>query len=449
MPSKSFSVIFKKKITQFNKTISVDSDKSISQRSFIIGSICEGVSKVKNVLESQDIYSTINCLQKLNCQIKRIRKGEYKIFGKGLGSYYCKKNTVLNFGNSGTAARLLGFGVCSTNPNLQIKITGDKSLRNRSMYKIMKAVENFGVIFLPKNKFKLPITLISSSSPIGFKFRNDLSSQIKSAIMLGAINSFGKTEVIETKKSRDHTEKMLEHNSNLIKIKKGKENLIKITGKEILKPFNLFVPGDPSSASFYTALCLMSKNSKVVIKKVHINPTRVGFFNLVKKSNGKIFFKNKKYIGNELTADIHIRSSKLRPLKVDKKFFVSCQDEFPLMFAMASLLPGKSVFKGIGDLVNKESNRIKEMGKILKQIGIQFSASKNQMVINGNPKLNRSNKKIIVSGIYDHRILMSASVISLITGIKSKLSNFEQVATSCPNFLYTIKKLGGKFEKKN
>ena len=212
MPSKSFSVIFKKKITQFNKTISVDSDKSISQRSFIIGSICEGVSKVKNVLESQDIYSTINCLQKLNCQIKRIRKGEYKIFGKGLGSYYCKKNTVLNFGNSGTAARLLGFGVCSTNPNLQIKITGDKSLRNRSMYKIMKAVENFGVIFFPKNKFKLPITLISSSSPIGFKFRNDLSSQIKSAIMLGGINSFGKTEVIETKKSRDHTEKMLEHN---------------------------------------------------------------------------------------------------------------------------------------------------------------------------------------------------------------------------------------------
>ena len=101
--------------------------------------------------------------------------------------------------------------------------------------------------------------------------------------MLGAINSFGKTEVIETKKSRDHTEKMLEHNSNVIKIKKGKQNLIEITGKEILKPFNLFVPGDPSSASFYAALCLMSKNSKVVIKKVHINPTRVGFFNLVKK----------------------------------------------------------------------------------------------------------------------------------------------------------------------
>ena len=119
------------------------------------------------------------------------------------------------------------------------------------------------------------------------------------------------------------------------------------------------------------------------------------------------------------------------------------------MFAMASLLPGKSVFKGIGDLANKESNRIKEMAKILKQIGIKFSASKDKMIINGNPNLSSYRKKITVKGIYDHRILMSAAIISLITGIKSKLSNFEQVSTSCPNFLYTIKKLGGRFEKKN
>ena len=449
MASKSFSVIFHEKINAFNKTVHIDSDKSISQRSFIIGSICEGTSTVKNILESHDIYSTINCLRKLNCKIKRIRKGEYKIFGKGLGSYYCNKNTVLNFGNSGTAARLLGFGVCSTNPNLQIKITGDKSLRNRSMYKIIKAMENFGVTFLPKNKFKLPITLISSPSPIGFKFKNDFSSQIKSAIILGAVNSFGKTEVTERIKSRDHTEKMLKHNTKVIKIKKGKENLIEINGKEVLNPFNLFVPGDPSSASFFAALCLINKKSRVILKQVHINPTRIGFFNLIKKHNGKIFFRNKKVVGNELTADIHVKSSRLKPIKVDEKLFVSCQDEFPLMFAMASLLPGKSVFKGIGDLANKESNRIKEMAKILKQIGIKFSAYKDKMIINGNPNLSSYRKKITVKGIYDHRILMSAAIISLITGIKSKLSNFEQVSTSCPNFLYTIKKLGGRFEKKN
>ena len=108
MVDKHFSVIFNEKIKQFSKSINIDSDKSISQRSFIIASICEGVSKVENILESQDVYSTINCHRKLNCKIQKIKKGKYKIFGKGLGSYYCK-NTVLDFDNSGTAVRLLGF----------------------------------------------------------------------------------------------------------------------------------------------------------------------------------------------------------------------------------------------------------------------------------------------------------------------------------------------------
>ena len=449
MVNKNFSVTFNDRINRFNKSIEVDSDKSISQRSLIIGSICEGISKVDNVLESQDVYSTINCLRKLNCKIQRIKKGKYKIYGKGLGSYFCKKNTKLNFGNSGTAARLLGFGVCSTNPNLQIKITGDNSLKKRSMYKIIKAMENFGATFLPKNRFKLPITLISSEIPTGFTYDNNISSQIKSAVILGATNSFGKTIVIENNKSRDHTEKILKHNIKAIKIKKGKKNLIEINGKQILKPFNLRIPSDPSSASFYAALCLINKKSKIILKQVHINPTRIGFFNIIKKHNGKIFFKNKRVRGNETVADIIIKSSNLTPLKVHEKFFVSCQDEFPIMFAMASLLPGISVFKGINDLANKESNRIKEMGKILRQIGIKFIASKNEMKIYGNPKLDFSSKKISVSGILDHRILMSAAILSLLTGIKSKLKNFEQVGTSCPNFLSTIKQLGGKFAKEN
>ena len=447
MVDKHFSVIFNEKINQFSKSINIDSDKSISQRSFIIGSICEGVSKVENILESQDVYSTINCLRKLNCKIQKVKKGKYKIFGKGLGNYYCKKNTVLDFGNSGTAVRLLGFGVCSTNPDLQIKITGDKSLKKRSMFKIIKVMENFGATFLPKNKFNLPLTLISSEAPIGFKFDNDISSQIKSAVILGAMNSFGKTFITEKLKSRDHTEKILEKNAQTIRIKKGKKNIIEINGKASLKPFNLHIPNDPSSASFYAALCLLNKNSEIILKQVNINPTRMGFFNIVKKHNGKIFFRNKKVIGNEIVADIYVKSSKLKPLKIKEKLFVSCQDEFPIMFAMSSLLQGVSIFKGIKDLKNKESNRIKEMGKIFRQIGIKFIASNNQMKIYGNPNLDTRSKKIIVSGIFDHRILMSAAVLSLLTGIKSKLKNFEQVGTSCPNFLSTIKKLGGKFEK--
>ncbi len=440
-------VIFNKKIGEFNKSILIDSDKSISQRVFVIGSICEGISKVKNVLESEDIFSTINCLRKLNCKIKKIKKGEYEIYGKGLGSLYCKKNTVLDFGNSGTACRILGFGVLSTNPNIQVKLTGDKSLSKRSMLKAIRAMEQFGVQFFPKNKFHLPLTLISSEMPIGFKFNAGISSQIKSAVMLAATNSYGKTLIVEKVKSRDHTERMLRHSTNVIKIKEGKKKFIEISGKESLSPINISVPGDPSSASFYTALCLLNKSSKIILKRVHINPTRIGFFNIIRKHNGKIIFKNKKIQGNEKVADIHVESSdKMKSLKVGGKFFVSCQDEYPIMFAMAALLPGTSTFSQIGDLSNKESSRAYEMKKILNQIGIKCKLTKNKMKIYGNPNLKVVGKKISVSGILDHRILMSASILSLLTGIKANLKNFEQVKSSCPNFLSTIRNLGGKFE---
>ena len=152
----------------------------------------------------------------------------------------------------------------------------------------------------------------------------------------------------------------------------------------------------------------------------------------------------------DISEKVFIRWIKgIKPLKISKKFFVSCQDEFPLMFAISCLLPGISVFQGIEDLANKESNRIKEMGKILDQIDIKFNSSKDEMRIHGNPHLKIENKKINVSGIFDHRVLMSAAILSLLTGINSKLKNFEQVGTSCPNFLSTIYKLGARFEKKN
>ena len=446
MPKRPQLVIFKKKINRFSRNIYPDSDKSISIRSFIIGSISQGVSKVSRVLEGAGTLAVIACLRKLGVKIKKIKKGKanYEIFGKGLGSFYCKKNTILDFSNSGTGSRLIQ-GCIATNPNIQVKLVGDRSLSKRNMKKTIKAMEEFGAEYFPKNKFHFPLTMVSSELPIGIKHIAGISSQIKSAVILAGLNAFGKTMVVEKTKSRDHTEKMLGHNS-AIKIKKGKNNFIEIKGQEDLRPINISVPGDPSSASFYGALCLLSENSKIILRQVHINPTRIGFFNIIRKHKGKISFKNKKIQGNEIVADIHVKSSKLKPLKVGEKFFVSCQDEYPIMFVMAALLPGTSVFKGIEDLTNKESNRIKEMEKILRQIGIKTRALKNEIKIYGNPNLNIHNKKINVSGVLDHRILMSSSILSLLTGIKANLKNFEQVKSSCPNFLSAIRSLGGKFE---
>ncbi len=444
MQVKSFSLNINHKIKPFIKSIKVDSDKSLSIRSFLIGSICQDISVAKNVLESEDVFSTINCLKKLGVQIRKDSKS-YFIHGKGLGSLFAKKNLNLNFGNSGTLARLL-IGILSTTSNIEIKIQGDHSLNKRSMKKLIKLMSEFGAEFLPKNKFNFPLKLISTEMPVCINYKSGVSAQLKSAVMLAGLNSYGITEIIEDKKSRDHTENMLIKNSKAIKIKKGRKKLIKIFGKKNLNPINIDVPGDPSSAAFFTALTLLNKNSKLKIRNVGLNPTRTGFYELLKKHGAKIKFKNIRSNNNEIYGDIYVQSSKIRPIKASKDFYVKTTDEYPILAVIAALTKGTSIFKGIGDLVNKESNRIKEMQKVLKQIGIKSKSTKDQLKIFGKDILISKNKIIKVPDIKDHRIFQSTSVLALVTGTKAKMKNFETVFTSAPSFLKIVKSLGGKFE---
>ena len=444
MGAKSFSLNINHRIKPFTKSIKVDSDKSLSIRSFLIGSICQDISVAKNVLESEDVFSTINCLKKLGVQIRKKSKS-YFIHGKGLGSLYAKKNLNLNFGNSGTLARTL-LAILSTTPNIEIKVQGDHSLNKRSMKKLIKLMSEFGAEFLPKNKFNFPLKIISTEMPVGIKYKAGVSAQLKSAVMLAGLNSYGITEIIEDKKSRDHTENMLIKNSQAIKIKKGRKKLIKIFGKKNLNPINIDVPGDPSSAAFFTALTLLNKNSKLKIRNVGLNPTRTGFYELLKKHGAKIKFKNIRSNNNEIYGDIYVQSSKIRPIKASKDFYVKTTDEYPILSVIAALTKGTSTFKGIGDLVNKESNRIKEMQKVLKQIGIKSKSTKDQLKIFGQDVLIPKNKIIKVPDIKDHRIFQSTSVLALVTGTKAKMKNFETVFTSAPSFLKIVKSLGGKFE---
>ena len=449
MLHKSYSVIISNKIRSYKSNILIDSDKSISIRSFLIGAISQNISEVKNILDSEDVFSAISCVKKLGVQIKKKSSKSYIIYGKGLGSLSLKKNTILNFGNSGTLARLL-IGILSTTPKIQVKIKGDHSLNKRSMAKLIELMEKFGAEFLPKKKINFPLKMISSEMPVGINYKSGVSAQLKSAVILAGLNSFGTTKIIESKASRDHTENILRNSSKVLKITKVNRHKkeIKITGKKNLKKFNITVPGDPSSAAFFVALTLINKNSILKIKSVCLNPTRVGFYELLKKSNGKIKFKNVKKINNEIIGDIIVSSSKLKPIKANKEFYVKATDEYPIMFVIAALTPGISVFKGIQDLANKESDRIKEMQNILKSIGIKTKSNKSEMKIYGQSDLRRYNKAIFVPNLGDHRICMSATILSLLTGIKAKINNFETVKTSSPSFLKIIKRLGGKYEIK-
>ena len=433
------------KIGSFNKTIQVDADKYFSIRSFLIGSISEKISTTKNILESEDVKSTINACKKLGVKIKKIKTGKYKIFGKGLGCFYAKKNTSLNVGNSGTLARLL-IGILSTTPDINIKVTGDSSLNKRNMKELINLMSKFGASFLPKKKYFLPFKIISSGMPVGIDYKAGESAQLKSAVMLAGLNSYGITTIEEKIKSRDHTENLLIKNTKSIKIKKGSKKIIKIFGKKNLNPLDINVGGDPSSAAFFTALTLLNKDSFIKIKNVGLNPSRTGFYKILKKQKAKLRFINIKKRNNEITGDIVVKSCKLKPIKTKADMYPSTTDEYLLLFLIAAFQNGVSVFEGISGLANKESSRAFEMKKILNQIGIKCVLKKNQMKIYGQKMIDASRKKIEVSNLQDHRIAMCAFILAILTKAKTKIKNFETVYTSSPSFLKIMKNLGAKFE---
>jgi 3-phosphoshikimate 1-carboxyvinyltransferase len=445
MNSKKFNVFLNSKIGPFNKTIQVDADKSLSIRSFLIGSISEKISTTNNILESEDVKSTINACKKLGVKIKKIKTGKYKIFGKGLGCFYAKKNTSLNVGNSGTLARLL-IGILSTTPDINIKVIGDSSLNKRNMKELINLMSKFGASFLPKKKYFLPFKIISSGMPVGIDYKAGESAQLKSAVMFAGLNSYGITTIEEKIKSRDHTENLLIKNTQSIKIKKGSKKIIKIFGKKNLNPLDINVGGDPSSAAFFTALTLLNKDSFIKIKNVGLNPSRTGFYKILKKQKAKLRFINIKKRNNEITGDIVVKSCKLKPIKTKADMYPSTTDEYLLLFLIAAFQNGVSVFEGISGLANKESSRAFEMKKILNQIGIKCVLKKDQMKIYGQKMIDASRKKIKVSNLQDHRIAMCAFILAILTKAKTKIKNFETVYTSSPSFLKIMKNLGAKFE---
>ena len=446
MVPKKFSLKISRKISPFEKTIKVDSDKSLSIRSVIIGSISQGVSIIKNILESDDVQDTILSCRKLGVKILKIKNGNYKIFGKGLGSFSVKKNSKLYFGNSGTASRLL-LGVLSTNPNIEINVAGDKSLNKRSMEKLINILTKFGATFLPKNKNKFPLKLISSNMPIGIKYNSGVSAQLKSAVIFAGLNSNGNTVINELVSSRDHTENLLIKNTQAIKIIKKQKKII-VSGKKFLKPINITIGGDPSSAAFFVALTLLNKDSSIKIKNVGLNPTRIGFYEILKKHNAKIKFINVRKENNEIKGDILAKSSKLKPISSSSKLYSKTTDEFLILFVLAALTKGVSIFNNISELQNKESSRAHEMKKILSQIGIKCKLTTNTMKIYGRELLDLKQKNILIPSLHDHRVAMCGVILAALTNAQTTIKGFETVSSSFPSFLKLFKFLGGKYEIK-
>ncbi len=433
----SHALIIKNKIKNFNKSIKVSGDKSLSIRWVLFSSLANGVSIAKNLLNSEDVRAAIDAIKKLGIKVN-VKKNICKIYGKGINGYKYKKNLIINAQNSGTLGRLiLGLII---NTKFPIKLIGDKSLSKRDFNRISTPLSKFGAKFkLHKNKF-LPLTITGSKNLRSINYiENKGSAQCKSAVIFAGMRVKGLTK-IKAKKSRNHTELLCKNLDLPIKIQnKKKFDLIKIQEVKKIKKLNYEIPGDISSSAFFIVLTILNQNSKLIIKNVNINSSRTGVITILKKMGANISFKNIKIYKGEKNADIHIKYiNSLKAINCPSSLNSNAIDEFLVIFLVAARARGVSYFKDLDELNKKESPRLIWGEKILNRMGIRTISTKNSIKIFGNPNLNINKKIIIKNYLKDHRVFMTSVIAALSFGGRWEIHDKNSIKTSFPEFLKII-----------
>ena len=435
----SNSIKIYNKIKSFNKTITVPGDKSLSIRWVLFSSMANGKSKAFNLLLSEDVMAAINAVKKLGIKVK-LYKNYCTIIGNGPNGYKYKKNTIINSENSGTLGRLI-MGILIDTP-YKIKIIGDKSLSKRDFSRIAEPLHKFGAK-IKLTKKGLPLTIHGSKNliPITY-YENKGSAQCKSCVIFAGLKTEG-TTFIKAKISRNHTELLCKFLGLPIKVKKIKNHdIIEVRKAKKIKPLNYKIPSDISSAAFFIVLTALSSNSKLLIKKVNVNPSRIRIITILKKMGIIMKIKNKKNYKGELVADIYVVSSKkIKAINCPPKLNSCAIDEFLIIFLIAAKANGVSYFKNIGELNQKESPRLKWGSKILNEMGIKTITTDSSIKIYGNPNLEINKKIIIKNFLKDHRIFMTCVTAALAFGGSWVIHDKDSVRTSFPKFLDIVNNL--------
>ena len=425
--------------------ILIPGDKSISHRLVILSSIAIGKSNIKGILKSDDIMKTIEAMQNFGASIEFSNPYNCLIKGVGLGGL-AEPKSALDFGNSGTAVRLI-MGLSASHP-ITTLFVGDASLSMRPMDRVLKSLVNFGSSYSLRKENYLPAILKGSDNPIPFSFElEEPSAQIKSAVLLGALNTPGVTKVKDKFNTRDHTERLLElYGANINIVKKRSVREITIKGIKELKGIDVSVPGDPSSALFPIIAALICKNSDITVKNVLINPTRDGAYRVLKDMGADISFLNHRIMAAEEVYDIRVRSSNLKGISIPRKLSPTMIDDYPILAVAASMAKGKTYFKGVNELRFKESDRFSGILNLLEKSGVRADSKKDDIIIYGKSELKKGDIEIETN--LDHRMAMSALVMGLVSKKEVKIDNDETIKTSFPSFYKVMLKIGAKLSKK-
>ncbi|WP_031516246.1 3-phosphoshikimate 1-carboxyvinyltransferase [Desulfofalx alkaliphila] len=411
--------------------VSVPGDKSISHRAVMLGALARGQTVIHNFLMAEDCISTIACFRALGVKIEQ-NDGVITVRGNGLHGLQ-EPQDVLDCGNSGTTARLM-LGILAGQPFFSV-LTGDSSLRTRPMERVVKPLTQMGANFSGRQNAKLLPLAVQGKELKGIHYQTPVASaQLKSAILLAGLFAQGVTVVEEPAPSRDHTERMLRHFGAEIKVDKRR---VSVKGRPDLTGQQLIVPGDISSAAFFMVAAAIVPQSDVIIRGVGLNPTRDGIVEVLQNMGADITVFNVSDQWGEPMADLRVRGSVLKGVEIGGDIIPRLIDEIPVLAVAAAVARGKTVFRDVGELRVKETDRIAALGAELSKFGVNITERHDSFTVTGSTSLTGA----VCDSHGDHRIAMAMAVAGLVAEGQTVIEHAHSVNISFPQFEHALKSL--------
>ncbi len=420
-------------------TVTVPGDKSISHRSLMFAGLAVGESRIEGLLEGEDVLATAAAMRAMGATIERRDNGVWHVWGVGVGGLL-QPEVALEMGNSGTSTRLL-MGLVASHP-ITVTFTGDASLSKRPMGRVIDPLSQMGADFTSSPGGRLPLTMRGLCPAVPIEYTLPVASaQVKSAVLLAGLNTPGITRVIEPVPTRDHSERMLAgFGADLTVEETPQGRVISIRGEAELKPQNITVPGDPSSAAFWMVAASIVPGSEIVIANVGLNPTRTGLITALRMMGADITDENPRIVGGEPVADLRVRHAPLTAIEVPHDLAPSMIDEYPVLFVAAAFARGRTIARGAEELRVKESDRIAAMVAALGGNGVQLEEFEDGLAITGTGGDPIPGGAQVASKL-DHRIAMSMAVAGLGARAAVNIDDVSPVATSYPGFFSTLDSL--------
>ena len=425
--------------------VSIPGDKSISHRSLILGALAIGQTRITGLLEGQDVLDTAKAMVAFGAVVEKNDQSEWLVDGVGVGGF-AEPSTVVDCGNSGTGVRLI-IGAMSTTP-INATFTGDHSLNSRPMERVTNPLSKFGVTTFGRSKGRLPMTVIGARSPIPVKYDVPVpSAQVKSALLLAALNAPGETIITEKEITRDHTERMLSSFGADISVENiSNRRSIKLCGHSELNGQNICVPSDPSSAAFPICAAIIVEGSDIFVPNITLNETRAGLYKTLIEMGANLSFENEREESGEPVADIRACfSPDLKGVEVPPERAASMIDEYPILSVVAANATGNTIMRGVKELRVKESDRIDVMAKGLRANGVFVDEGEDWWAVKGNG-MGSVKGGSICQTFLDHRIAMSFLVLGLSSQNYVEIDDCLPIKTSFPNFIELMLEIGANME---